>query len=104
MGERENYIITVSGLVQGVGFRPFVYRLANESGLEGWVLNTNENVRIGLRADPHALDRFIEQIRQEAPPASEIGTILVEMAPPEDFSGFSIIESENMSGAVTDLG
>ena len=103
MGERENYIITVSGLVQGVGFRPFVYRLANESGLEGWVLNTNENVRIGLRADPHALDRFIEQIRQEAPPASEIGTILVEMAPPEDFSGFSIIESENMSGAVTEV-
>jgi hydrogenase maturation protein HypF len=103
MGERENYIITVSGLVQGVGFRPFIYRLANESGLEGWILNTNENVRIGLRADPNALDRFIEQIRQEAPSASRIGSINIELAPREDFSGFSIIESENMSGAVTEV-
>jgi hydrogenase maturation protein HypF len=103
MGKRENYIITISGLVQGVGFRPFIYRLAIEAGLEGWVLNTNENVRIGLRTDPAALDRFIGQIRQQAPAASRIESLSVEMAPPEDFSGFSIIESENMSGAVTEV-
>jgi len=101
MGERVNYIITVSGLVQGVGFRPFIYRLAREAGLEGWVLNTNENVRIGLLTDQAGLDRFIDRVRQQAPPASEIGTISVEMAPPEVFSGFSIIESENLSEAVT---
>ncbi len=94
MGERLNYIITVSGLVQGVGFRPFIYRLANESGLEGWVLNTNENVRIGLRTDPASLDLFIDRVRQQAPPASEIGSISVELAPLEDFAGFRIIESE----------
>jgi hydrogenase maturation protein HypF len=103
MGKKVNYIITVSGLVQGVGFRPFIYRLAHASGLEGWVLNTNEDVRIGLRTDPAALDRFLEQIRQESPPASEIGPISVELSPPEDFSGFSIIESENMSAAVTEV-
>ncbi len=101
MGERVSYIITVSGLVQGVGFRPFIYRLAREAGLEGWVLNTNENVRIGLLTDQAGLDRFIDQVRQQAPPASEIGAISVEMAPPEVFSGFSIIESENLSEAVT---
>ena len=101
MGERINYIITVSGLVQGVGFRPFIYRLAQEAGLEGWVLNTNENVRIGLRTDQAALERFIDQVRQQTPPASEIGTINVEMAPQEVFSGFRIIESEDLSEAVT---
>jgi len=101
MGERVNYIITVSGLVQGVGFRPFIYRLANESGLEGWVLNTNENVRIGLRTDQAALERFLDQVRQQAPPASEIGDISIEMTPSEVFSGFRIIESENLSNAIT---
>ena len=101
MGERVNYIITVSGLVQGVGFRPFIYRLATEAGLEGWVLNTNENVRIGLLTDQAGLDWFIDQIREQAPPASEIGDISVEKAPPEVFSGFRIIESENLSEAVT---
>ncbi len=101
MGERVNYIITVSGLVQGVGFRPFIYRLANESGLEGWVLNTNENVRIGLQAEPAVLDDFIDRVRQKAPPASEIGEIHYEMAPPEAFTGFRIIKSENLSEAVT---
>lgn len=101
MGGKANYIITVSGLVQGVGFRPFVYRLACRSGLDGWVLNTNENVRIGLKADRAALDSFVDRLRQQAPPASEIGSISVETAPPEDFSGFRIIESENLSEAVT---
>jgi len=101
MGKRVNYIITVSGLVQGVGFRPFIYRLANESGLEGWVLNTNENVRIGLRTDQAALERFLDQVRQQAPPASEIGDISIEMTPSEVFSGFRIIESENLSNAIT---
>ena len=101
MGKKVNYIITVSGQVQGVGFRPFIYRLAKESGLEGWVLNTNENVRIGLHADPDALDCFIDRVRQKAPPASEIGDIHIEMAPPEGFTGFRIIESKNLSDAVT---
>ena len=101
MEARVNYIITVSGLVQGVGFRPFIYRLANEAGLEGWVLNTNENVRIGIRTDQAALERFIDQVRQHAPPASEIGSISIEVAPPEVFSGFRIIESKDLSEAVT---
>jgi hydrogenase maturation protein HypF len=101
MGERVNYIITVSGLVQGVGFRPFIYRLANETGLEGWVLNTNENVRIGLRTDQDSLDRFVDQVRQQAPPASEIVSISVEVANTEILSGFRIIESENLSEAIT---
>jgi len=101
MGDRVNYIITVSGLVQGVGFRPFIYRLASELDLDGRVMNTNENIRISIQTDKLTLERFIDQIRQLAPPASEIGAISVETAPPEVFSGFRIIESKNLSEAVT---
>jgi len=103
MGTRENYIITVSGLVQGVGFRPFIYRLAKEAGLDGWVLNTNEDVRIKVAADRAAVDRFTDQIRQQAPPASRIGDIIVETVPPEELCGFRIIGSENLSEAVTEV-
>ena len=100
-GDRENYIITVSGLVQGVGFRPFIHRLANEMELDGWVLNTNENVRIGLLGDRSTVDLFADRISRESPPAAEIGSIHVENARPEDFKGFRIIKSENLSEAVT---
>ena len=51
-----NYLITIAGLVQGVGFRPFIYRLADEFGLKGWVNNTNENVQVCFNADPELLE------------------------------------------------
>ena len=103
MGKKENYIITVSGLVQGVGFRPFIYRLASETGLEGWVLNTNEDVRIGLRAEQQIVKSLVERIRLQAPPASSIREITIEKAKPEEYSGFRIIPSEDLSGAVTQV-
>jgi hydrogenase maturation protein HypF len=103
MAGKSNYIITVSGLVQGVGFRPYVYRLAMEAGLDGWVLNTNEDVRIGLLADPGTVERFVERIRQQAPPASSIREISVEVVPREEYSGFRIIASEDLSAAVTQV-
>ena len=98
-----NYIITVSGLVQGVGFRPLIHRLAYEAGLDGWVLNTNEDVRIGLRTDQATVNMFVERIRRQAPPASSIREITVEQAPPEEYSGFRIIASEDLSVAVTQV-
>ena len=103
MGKRNTYIITVTGLVQGVGFRPFIYRLAHETGLEGWVANTNENVRIAVNADRAGLEQFIHLIRHQAPPASRIGSIHAKTTAPEKYSGFRIIESENLSDAVTQV-
>jgi hydrogenase maturation protein HypF len=103
MGKKENYIITVSGLVQGVGFRPFIYRLAKEEGMDGWVLNTNENVRIGLLAEQETAERLVDRIRRQAPPASSIREILIEKAPPEMYSGFRIIPSEDLSAAITQV-
>jgi hydrogenase maturation protein HypF len=103
MIERVNYIITVSGLVQGVGFRPFIYRLATELDLDGWVMNTNENVRIGILTAPTILKQFIDRVRQQAPPASRVGGISVELALPEDYHGFEIIQSADFSESVTQV-
>ncbi|TBX27163.1 hypothetical protein TK44_03915 [Jiulongibacter sediminis] len=57
------YELNISGMVQGVGFRPFVYKLAYEWGLTGYVKNTTEGVCIYLQTDPITIDTFIEQIR-----------------------------------------
>ena len=61
--------ITVRGVVQGVGFRPFVYNAARAGGLAGWVRNEADMVRIEAQGDPAALEAFVEAIRH-APPAA----------------------------------
>ena len=65
--------IRVTGIVQGVGFRPFVYRLAKENNLTGYVLNDSEGVLI--EAQGEKLDEFIRNIRLLAPPASFVSRI-----------------------------
>ena len=59
--------IRVRGTVQGVGFRPFVYRLARELGLVGWVLNDTRGVLIQVEGAPKALDEFARRVRDDAP-------------------------------------
>ena len=58
--EPRAFHITVRGTVQGVGFRPFVYRLANELGLAGWVQNRSGDVTIHIEGEDGAVDRFQE--------------------------------------------
>ena len=58
--------ILVEGIVQGVGFRPFVYTLAARHGLAGWVRNTASGVEIEVEGRPAALDAFIERPRRRA--------------------------------------
>jgi acylphosphatase len=60
----------ITGVVQGVGFRPFIYNLARSSGLEGWVLNSSEGVFCLVQGDPDAVDAFPDAIRAKAPPMS----------------------------------
>src|SRR6185369_16748195 len=64
--------ISISGIVQGVGFRPFVYRLASELGLTGWVRNSAEGVQIEACGMDERLAHFIRRIRNEAPPLAVI--------------------------------
>jgi hydrogenase maturation protein HypF len=86
--------IRVRGVVQGVGFRPFVYRLARSNNLAGWVLNGEEGVEIFLEGAEPSLDLFVQKLKTEAPPAAVISEIEVRNADPSGLSEFSIRESE----------
>lgn len=97
------YLIEVKGLVQGVGFRPFIYRLANEHKLQGWVRNTNENVLICINSVEDALIGFVNDIRQKAPPASEIVSVEYQITEPQECSDFRIIRSRNVSDEITEI-
>lgn len=86
--------LRVRGIVQGVGFRPFVHRLATGLGLSGWVLNDPEGVLVEVRGPEVALDAFCQALRREAPPAARVDG--VEELFREDggeLSGFTIRES-----------
>ncbi|NVO18153.1 MAG: carbamoyltransferase HypF [Bacteroidetes bacterium] len=95
--------IYVSGLVQGVGFRPFVNRLAEHYNLKGWVQNTNENVRIRITADAPKIDSFTRDLKSKAPVASIIREIRVENLETEIFQDFTILKSDDLSEEITDI-
>jgi len=67
--------ITVRGVVQGVGFRPFVYRAAREESLSGWVLNEADAVRIEVEGSDGSLDRFLQTLRHAHPPQARIDSL-----------------------------
>jgi hydrogenase maturation protein HypF len=85
--------ILVIGVVQGVGFRPFVFRLARAHTLAGWVLNGEEGVEIFLEGADAALDRFERDLQAEPPPAAHITRIRVVPAKPAGLKEFVIRES-----------
>jgi len=95
------YLIIARGLIQGVGFRPFIYRTAVEQGLPGQVLNTSENVQIRVNATPEQLEAFLSSIREKAPPASEIQSLSYEELAFEKFMDFRISGSEDIPGEIT---
>lgn len=86
--------IRIRGVVQGVGFRPFVYRLAREHDIAGWVLNGEGGVSIHAEGDEKTLWRFVEELRAQAPPAAEIAEVEAHFVGVAGFSDFNIRESE----------
>ena len=95
--------VIVTGLVQGVGFRPFIFRIATRAGLTGWVLNTNENVKIQVTGDPVNISSFLTALRDEAPPASMIEAISTEEIESTAFDSFRILQSHNVSDEITEI-
>jgi len=87
--------LRVTGTVQGVGFRPFVYRLAAELGLTGSVSNDSRGVLIEAQGPPDVLDRLERRLRAEAPPLASIATLETESLPVDGpgKTGFSILDS-----------
>jgi len=74
--------ITVTGQVQGVGFRPYIYRLAQDIGLAGTVRNTPEGVVIEIQGSPRRLDEFLRRLEPEQPPLSRIVRVSTQDIPP----------------------
>lgn len=93
-GVKEARRLHVTGVVQGVGFRPFVYRVARERGLSGWVLNGAAGVEVHVEGDAAALDEFSETLRMHPPAAARIGGFETERATVCGFQTFEIRESE----------
>lgn len=87
------------GIVQGVGFRPFVFNLAEQLSLTGWVKNTSGGVEIELNGAAAALDAFVAKLRAEAPPLARIDEVQVEATSPNGYAKFEIHASQPQPGA-----
>ncbi|MBE8127450.1 carbamoyltransferase HypF [Photobacterium damselae subsp. piscicida] len=100
--------IHVTGIVQGVGFRPFVYQLALEYQLLGWVINDSEGVKIDAQGTVEQLTQFVEQLERQAPPLSRIDHIEITVLPswnkaqcPTEFSIQESCELESTSVSIS---
>ncbi len=82
--------VRVTGVVQGVGFRPFVHRLAARHGLAGWIRNAAGDVQIAVEGAPDALEGFLRALESEAPPLARIERVTTEPHAPTGLDGFRI--------------
>jgi hydrogenase maturation protein HypF len=85
--------LSVTGVVQGVGFRPFVHRLALRHGLAGWVRNASGDVQIEVEGSAAGLDRFLRSLREEAPPLARIQRVDAVPCIPTGADAFEILRS-----------
>jgi hydrogenase maturation protein HypF len=95
----ERRAIAVSGIVQGVGFRPFVYGLASRLGLGGFVRNQTNGVCIEIEGDAPALDRFQRELAEHPPPLARIAAVSWERRPPCGDGPFRITPSDAVAAA-----
>ncbi|RJQ39173.1 MAG: carbamoyltransferase HypF [Nitrospiraceae bacterium] len=95
------WLVKVGGIVQGVGFRPFIYNLAGVHDLKGFVANSSEGVEIDVEGSREALEGFLNEIREKAPPLSMIEDISVQEKVLAGYQAFEIRESERSGKAKT---
>jgi len=97
-GVAERKRIQIQGVVQGVGFRPFVYRIAQTFGISGYVLNSSEGVVIEAEAEEDALQNFLGALRTELPPLARIDELTVSDVAPAGERSFGIRQSAAIEG------
>ncbi|MEB1813025.1 carbamoyltransferase HypF [Adlercreutzia mucosicola] len=95
--------IHVKGIVQGVGFRPFVYRMAKKYLINGWVLNAADGVYVHAEGESKLVDEFIMELSDNPPAASRVEEIDIKEVPLEDFDSFEIRFSDDEAVAETTL-
>jgi len=94
--------IGITGIVQGIGFRPFIYNLAQKRFLRGWVLNNEKGVFIDAEGEDGNLDKFIQDIPKLAPTLAHIETFQVRYLEPLGYTTFEIKKSvrKNLSSSL----
>jgi hydrogenase maturation protein HypF len=97
------YRIRINGLVQGVGFRPFIYRMAKKRGLMGWVENRNDGVVVEVNGSRGQIEAFREDIRTLAPQAASIESMEIRKVQQESFESFQIRPSSDLSESITEI-
>lgn len=90
---RTAYRIDVAGVAQGIGFRPFVHRLASRNDLTGWIRNESGGVAMEVEGRADALVRFVTALREDAPPLARLDAVEVQETPLRGFPEFRILES-----------
>jgi hydrogenase maturation protein HypF len=85
--------IEIAGIVQGVGFRPYIYRLATEAHLTGFITNTEAGVSIEVEGSPEAVALFLSRLPKEVPPLARITSVAVTDHPSDHDEGFRILPS-----------
>ena len=95
--------IEIDGLVQGVGFRPFVYKLALRHAIRGHVENNNKGVLVWAEGDEKAIRQFIHEIKHAAPAAAHVASLHVEWDEVRGMAGFQIVPSNSYSEEVTEV-
>ncbi len=88
--------VAVFGAVQGVGFRPFVYRLATDLSLTGWVINSAQGVRIEVEGERAVLHRFMQRLRNELPPRAVVQSLEHSFLDSVGYTGFEIRQSDDV--------
>lgn len=93
--------ITVKGIVQGVGFRPYVYKLALVNNLYGWVKNTTKGVLIDIQGDKNSVENFILELKKNPPQLSKIKSIEIIDKKVKSYLSFNIYSSSKETNGIT---
>jgi hydrogenase maturation protein HypF len=91
----KRFSLVITGIVQGVGFRPYVYRLARDLGLAGWVLNSPLGVECVIEGEWGNCAAFLKRLREEAPAASQVDEVRVTAEAPKGEGAFAILASKS---------
>lgn len=95
--------IKIKGLVQGVGFRPFVFRLAHQHKINGWVANRTDGVEIQSEGSDDSVRSFIKDLQNKAPVISQIDEFIVSENPVEYLQDFSILSSNDLTDETSEI-
>ena len=93
--KNEARLLHITGTVQGVGFRPFIYQIAKAHGLFGYVKNLGNYVEILLEGNLESLDNFLGDLLEKKPPLAKITEIKTKDVPASGYSKFIILPSES---------